>query len=153
MKHRLMLRAVDVDSLADLSFLYSILSRRLAEPWSNISHRELPDYDVHCEFVRQKPYLAHYVVTDHRLLIGAAYLTKLHEIGIWIAPEYRREGVGAWVLHTLMRLHRGDVEDFVANINPQNEASKLFFARNGFRLAAATPEQLIYTRLAVDVPG
>lgn len=148
MRHKLMLRAVDVNSTSDLSFLYGVLSRRLGEKDTNISHKKLPKYEEHCIFVQARPYLAHYVITDRKLLIGVVYVTRECEIGIWIAPEYRREKIGSWVLETIMRLHREKIKEWKANINPLNETSKAFFSRYGFMLTGTTPEQLTYTRLA-----
>jgi RimJ/RimL family protein N-acetyltransferase len=143
---KLLLRAVDVDSTADLAYLYGVLSRRLDEPGTNLSHKELPGYDQHCAFVQTRPYLAHYLIQDRRTLVGVVYLTPLHEIGIWVAPDHRREGIGDWALLTLMRLHRGKVREWLANVNRENKASQKFFVRHGFRLSIASPEALTYAR-------
>jgi GNAT superfamily N-acetyltransferase len=127
---QLALRPVDPQSTADLAFLYAVLSRRLDEPDTNISHASLPPYDEHCKFVRGRPYLGHYVLSEKGLNVGVAYMTKGHEIGLWVAPEHRREGIGAWALRAIMRVHRND--HWLANINAENSRSCDFFARNGF---------------------
>ena len=126
----LTLRPVNPASIADLAYLYAVLSRRLDEKGTNISHQALPTFEDHCTFVRGQPYAGHYVTVDKGLNVGAAYVTKDHEIGLWVAPEHRREGIGAWTLRALMRLHRND--RWLANVNADNTASGAFFLRHGF---------------------
>jgi GNAT superfamily N-acetyltransferase len=146
----LSLRPVDPQSTADLAFLYAVLSRRLDEPGTNISHASLPPYEEHCAFVRSKPYLGHYVIVADRLNAGAAYMTKGHEIGIWVAPEHRREGIGAWALRAIMRRHRNDY--WRANINAMNAVSRKFFTRHGFKpLLSNNLGMLTFIRRAVEV--
>jgi RimJ/RimL family protein N-acetyltransferase len=151
----LTLRPVNPDSTADLAYLYAVLSRRLDEPGTNISHASLPPYDEHCKFVRERPYLGHYVLSEKGLNVGVAYMTKAHEIGIWVAPEHRREGIGAWALRAIMRVHRND--HWLANINAMNAASRKFFERHGFephlrtRLIGENWGMLTFIRKAVAV--
>jgi RimJ/RimL family protein N-acetyltransferase len=139
-----MIRLVDVyteiaETRVATKFLYELLKER--EPHQNISHREMPSYEEHVRFVDSQPYREWFVIfNEHEpngmLPIGAIYLSKQNEIGIFIAKEYQGKGHGKTAICLLMNRHPG--ERFLANINPLNERSIDVFLDLGFELKQLT---------------
>jgi RimJ/RimL family protein N-acetyltransferase len=120
---------VNPTSLVHLVALCALLDERTPE--QSISHKSMPTFREHCDFVRSDPYYAWYLVHDDAgVMVGTVYLTKQREIGISILERYRRAGYGRRALLALMELHPGK---FLANINPSNTDSIKFFERFGFR--------------------
>ena len=111
--------------------LYRLLKER--EKKSNISHRLMPSYSKHCQFVRSKPYKVWYLLClAAEIYVGGIYLSKNSEIGLFIFKEYQKKGFGREALHLLMRRHKG-VRRFLANVSPGNTPSISFFKHNGFK--------------------
>jgi RimJ/RimL family protein N-acetyltransferase len=115
-------------------FLYELLKER--EPHQNISHREMPSYEEHVAFVDSRPYRQWYVIFNGDIVIGAIYLSKQNEIGIFIAKEYQGKGHGKTAICLLMNRHPS--ERFLANINPLNGRSIDVFLDLGFELVQLT---------------
>ena len=118
--------------------LYEFLRLRLAEPERNISHRDLPAWRDHVAFVRSKPYARWYLIEASGQTVGSVYLTTRDEIGVYVAPDARGQGVGKRAVKELMRLHPR--KRYYANINPDNNDSQRFFAALGGRLLQVTYE-------------
>lgn len=99
-------------------------------PEQSISHKTMPTWDEHCEFMRSNPHEAWYwfAAEDHRPA-GCAYLGRGREIGIGVLRGNQGQGLATEAISELMRLHPGR---FVANINPANEASIALFRKLGF---------------------
>jgi RimJ/RimL family protein N-acetyltransferase len=139
-----MLKLVDVyteiaETRVATKFLYELLKER--EPHQNISHREMPSFEEHTRFVDSHPYQEWFVIFyEWRNVemgpIGAIYLSKQNEIGIFIAKEYQGKGYGKTAICLLMNRHPG--ERFLANINPLNERSIDVFLDLGFELKQLT---------------
>jgi RimJ/RimL family protein N-acetyltransferase len=139
-----MIKLVDVyteiaETRSATHFLYELLKER--EPHQNISHREMPSFEQHCAFVDSRPYQEWFVIFDEwgnveMGPIGAIYLSKQNEIGIFIAKEYQGKGHGKTAICLLMNRHPG--ERFLANINPLNERSIDVFLDLGFELKQLT---------------
>lgn len=130
---------IDVYPVAEstLQLLYGWLSDRTPE--QSISHKEMPDWESHCAFVRRKPYHAWYliahVVTGE--MLGSIYLSRHREVGIHVQVSVRGNDFGSQALNALRTAHPGKM---FANINPANEASIRFFQRHGARLIQHTYE-------------
>jgi len=128
--------------------LYDLMRARLSDgPDSNISHRSMPSYREHVDFVRSRPYRIWYVIRADGAPAGAIYASKLNEIGIAIFPDYRRAGVASWAIRRLIGRHtplpaKPGLRSgrWLANINPSNEASIALFSNLGFSLKAQTYE-------------
>lgn len=128
------LTKVDIDSSEHLMTLYRLLAERTTD--QAISHKEMPMYYVHVKFVRSEPYKAWYVLQDAKGdYLGATYLSKLNEIGIFIFKEHNGKGYGPEAVRRLMLMHTGP---FLANINPANKASIGMFEKEGFKLLQVT---------------
>lgn len=144
---------VDPQSFRHQWRLYSFLRARLTEPETNISHSRMPSWEDHVKFLASSPYRYWYFIATPALeLIGACYVTKESEIGIFISKAWRRKGAGEEAIEHLISM--GGLPLY-ANINPQNAASLAFFAKQGFKECQKDGKQ-VTMRLAVaaiDVPG
>lgn len=127
-----MIRLINVYRSQKLAmpFLYRLLKER--EQRVNISHRRMPSMKEHIRFVRSKPYKSWHLICDGIQAVGAVYLSRNDEIGLFILKEFQKKGYGAWALKSLMKKHR-NVRRFFANVNPHNKRSIQFFCNNGFR--------------------
>lgn len=132
------MKLVDVYNSPDaLSVLYQLLEERTPE--FNISHREMPTLQAHRAFVDSRPYSAWYLVQVDEKQIGAIYLTKMNEIGIFVLQAYQGNGYGKRAISLLMERH--PCERYLANINPANERSIEFFRGLGFHHIQNTYEK------------
>jgi len=109
--------------------LYRLLEERNDE--INISHRSMPTWRAHLAFIRSKPYSAWYLVKAGREFVGAIYLSKTNEIGIFVLREHQGKGLGKKAIQALMKRHPR--KRFLANINPRNTNSIGMFEGMGFR--------------------
>lgn len=123
------MRLVSVyESMAE-TVLFRLLSERTPE--QSISHKSMPDYEDHVDFVRSRPYVAWYLIQAGQEFVGSVYLSKQREIGIFIFREHARKGYAGWAVAEIRRLHPGPM---LANINPANTASIRFFEKLGKRI-------------------
>lgn len=111
--------------------LFDLLLERTPE--QSISHRKMPTYEEHQAFVRSKPYQVWYLILD-TTFVGATYLTRQREIGLFIFKEHHGKGFGGAVLAEMRRRH-GEI---LANISPYNTASQEFFSKHGGKLIQLT---------------
>jgi RimJ/RimL family protein N-acetyltransferase len=117
--------------------LYRLLEER--SPEVNISHRAMPSWEQHCAFVASKPYDAWYLIEADGGKVGAIYLSKTNEIGIFLFRSHRGAGYGKRAVTMLMERHPRD--RYLANINPKNDASIAFFRELGFHHIQNTYEK------------
>lgn len=109
--------------------LYSLLGERTPE--QSISHRKMPSFKDHCQFIDTHPYEAWYfIVQNSSGIVGSVYLTRQREVGIFIFNAYQGMGHGKRAIAALRELHPGKL---LANINPKNEGSIRLFEGMGFR--------------------
>lgn len=132
-KENLSLRRVNE---TDLRFLFNFLKER--DPDTNISHKKMPSFKEHKQFVKSKPYSHWYVIELARKKIGTIYLSKNNEIGIFIKIEYQNKGIATKALKLLITKHPR--KRFLANVNPKNKFSAKFFKNNNFKLIQHTYE-------------
>lgn len=127
--------------------LYELLRERSEEHDAvvNISHRALPPYKQHLAFMRSKPYRAWYLVKADGIAIGNVTLGEMNEIGIVLARAHRGKGYGKQALRLLLERYQPRpaiparrVGQFIAHINPKNEASIRLFTGLGFALKQQT---------------
>ena len=122
------LKLVSVYNYVDIgNFLYELLTERT--PDESISHKKMPSYDGHVDFIHSCPYFAWYIITLGGIPIGSVYLSKQREIGVSVFNSYRGKGYGIGAIKKLIELHPGK---FLANINPRNEKSIALFNKFGF---------------------
>jgi RimJ/RimL family protein N-acetyltransferase len=119
--------------------LYKLLEER--PETVNISHKSMPTLDEHRKFVESHPYQywALIQVTDHYgpFYVGAVYITKLRELGIFIFKEHQGKGYAKEALEKTIAKWPGR---FLANVAPQNEKSINLFTGLGFKRIQSTYE-------------
>lgn len=114
--------------------LFNLLATR--KPRQAISHKAMPPWEQHVEFVDSRPYAAWYLIECEDAgdkayrYVGACYLTTRREVGLFLFPFHRGKGWGRRALEELRRLHPGPL---LANIAPRNTESADFFMDAGFR--------------------
>jgi RimJ/RimL family protein N-acetyltransferase len=122
------MRLVDVYTEPESNdFLWRLLAQRPQQ--ANISHRKMPTWQEHCDFVDSRPYLYWYLI-DCGDYVGAVYLSKQREIGIGVLAQFWGHGYGKSAIQMLMAKHPGK---FLANVAPGNRVSIELFADMGFR--------------------
>lgn len=134
---------VDPGNYDHLIALFDMLGERTAD--QSISHKVMPAFEEHTEFVRSSPYEAWYLFSTRvrdiesgqfvERFIGNAYLTDRREIGIHIRDRDRGFGYGNELLTLVRERHPGPL---YANVNPKNHRSNAFFTRHGGRLIQQT---------------
>ena len=123
---------------------YGLLHDLLAErsPEESISHKKMPSYFEHIQFVDSKPYKAWYlVIEESEGYVGAVYLSRQNEIGVGIFKAHRGKGYGEAAVKELMRrcpLTEGD--RYLANVNPSNDVSRAMFEKLGAKVIQYTYE-------------
>ena len=132
------MKLVDVYTVPDAAdVLWSLLAER--GPHENISHRKMPALAEHMEFFNSRPYAAWYLVdVGQDDYAGAAYLTRLNEIGIAIQRRFRGFGYGRMATLHLMDKHGPG--RYLANVAPFNFVSQTMFADIGAKLIQYTYE-------------
>lgn len=111
-----------------VAVLWRLLEERPAV--ANISHRGMPTREQHEAFIASRPYKAWYLIEDAGRKVGAVYLTKNDEIGVFVLQGHQRRGYAKAAVTELMRRHpRGR---YLANIAPANDRSAFLFGGLGF---------------------
>jgi RimJ/RimL family protein N-acetyltransferase len=123
-------------SKIDGKFLYALLSER--ESFVNISHKKMPTYDEHLNFINSKPYSKWYIIKKDKQNVGSIYLSKQNEIGIFIKKEFQKDGLGTDSMKLLMK--KNPRSRYLANVSPKNLKSQKFFKKSGFKLIQNTYE-------------
>lgn len=118
--------------------LYELLKERTKE--QSISHQTMPTFEEHVEFMLKPGYRVWNLILDGETVVGSVYLTARNEIGIAIFKAHQRKGYATFAFnntrkvwgHMLNGKGLRVAPQFIANINPQNEASIKFFESLGF---------------------
>lgn len=110
-------------------YLYDLMGER--NQTVNISHTSIPTWDQHCAFVASRPYAEWNLIQAEGGIVGACYITKHDEIGIFIFKAHQRKGYGKSAVRKLLDSHPG--KRMLANIAPGNTPSKTMFEAIGFR--------------------
>ena len=140
------LQNVKVDSDSDAKFLFNLLAER--DSRTNISHKKMPTYNLHVQFIKSKPYKNWYIIyvrnyhdkgfTFDKEKVGSIYLSKNNEIGISILEKFQGKDIGSFALNQL--IEKNPKKRLLANVNPKNKKSINFFKNNGFKLIQYTFE-------------
>jgi RimJ/RimL family protein N-acetyltransferase len=112
----------------DAEFLFDLLKQR--EGTVNISHKSLPDWEEHLQYVKKHGYQSWDIIWVENTRIGNIYLTKNDEIGIFIDKKLQFHGYGSKALEEFMK--KNGKKRYLANINPTNYKSIQFFGKHGF---------------------
>jgi len=111
---------------------YRILWELLLErtPEQSISHKKMPTFQAHIEFIDSAPYIAWDFIQKDNEIIGAIYLSRQREVGIGIFNGKQGKGDGRIAIRLMKRKYPGKM---VANINPANKGSIRFFESLNFK--------------------
>ena len=120
----------------DHKFLYELLKER--EPSTNISHKKMPTFNQHVNFVLSKPYSKWYIILQGIDKVGSIYLSKQNEIGIFLKKESHHAGIGTMALKLVMK--KNPKKGYLANVNPKNKKLIEFFKNNNFKILQYTYE-------------
>ena len=112
----------------DTLFLYELLKNK--DPSTNISHKKMPSYDEHIEFVMSKPYTNWYIIEYDKKNVGSIYLSKQDEIGISIDNDYEYDKIVRPALKLLVKLNPR--KRYLVNVSPDDIRSQKFLLKNGF---------------------
>ena len=112
----------------DTLFLYELLKNK--DPSTNISHKKMPSYDEHIEFVMLKPYTNWYIIECDKKNVGSIYLSKQDEIGISIDNDYEYDKIVRPALKLLVKLNPR--KRYLVNVSPDDIRSQEFLLKNGF---------------------
>ena len=112
----------------DTLFLYELLKNK--DPSTNISHKKMPSYDEHIEFVMSKPYTNWYIIECDKKNVGSIYLSKQDEIGISIDNDYEYDKIVRSALKLLVKLNPR--KRYLVNVSPDDMRSQEFLLKNGF---------------------
>ncbi len=138
-----------------LKILFDLLLER--DSSVNISHKKMPTWREHVIFFESKPYRKWYLIqavswdTAKKIylepgslnyataIVGACYLTRMNEVGVFLFGQYQGRGFGLQAVNTLILKHkpleaipgkrRGR---YLAHIKPANEKSIALFSKIGF---------------------
>ena len=121
----MVLKPVTID---DAKFLFDLLKQR--EGIINISHKSLPTWEEHVEFIKNNTYQSWDIIWVDDVRIGNIYLTDRDEIGIFLDKEFQSNGYGGIAINEFMK--KNGKKRYLANINPTNYKSIQFFGKHGF---------------------
>ena len=112
----------------DVLFLYDLL--KIRDPLANISHKKMPSYDEHVNFILSNPYPIWYIIEYEGKKIGSVYLSKQDEIGISLVDNSLYDKIGKSIIKLLIK--NNPRKRYFAKTSPQNKKLQNFFVNNGF---------------------
>ena len=112
----------------DALFLYDLLKTR--DPLANISHKKMPSYDEHVNFILSNPYTIWYIIEYEGKKIGSIYLSKQDEIGISLVDNSLYDKICKSIIKLLTK--KNPRKRYLANVSPLNKKLQNFFVNNGF---------------------
>ena len=121
----MVLKPVTID---DAKFLFDLLKQR--EGIVNISHKSLPIWEEHVEFIKNNTYQSWDIIWVDNVRIGNIYLTDRDEIGIFLDKESQSNGYGSIAINEFMK--KNGKKRYLDNIRPTNYKSIQFFGKHGF---------------------
>jgi len=84
-------------------FLYEMLKER--DSTINVTHKELPSFNKHLEFIKSNPYDAWYIIEIESKQVGHIWLDNVDRIGWFTKKEFK--GFGFPVSHRLSLMNEG----------------------------------------------
>lgn len=73
---------IELDPVIPSEIQTDLLYQQLCSRTFNISHRELPSYETHKEFVSRNPYRAWFIIKSTDLVLGNVYVQYDNSIGL-----------------------------------------------------------------------
>ena len=112
----------------DALFLHDLLKAR--DSLVNISHKKVPSYSEHVNFILSNPYTIWYIIEYEGKKIGSVYLSKHDEIGISLVDNSLYDKIGKSIIKLLIK--NNPRKHYLAKVSPRNKKLQNFFVNNGF---------------------
>lgn len=130
-----MIDLVEVSRKEHIETLYELLKERTPE--QSISHKGMPSYKQHAQFVIKRPYKVWYLIQARETgeFVGSIYLSKLNEIGVFVFRAHRGHRYGTHAVQALMRRWNGP---WLWNVAPNNWPSQALALELGGKLLQRT---------------
>ncbi len=103
--------------------LFSILKNRRY----SISHKNMPLFNEHKNFVNNNPYLEWYLIYKNESVFGSVYINHDNSIGLNLIMDYFKKDIKEIIQH-IKDMHKPLTEkksirrgDFFINISPKNK--------------------------------
>ena len=136
---------VDEEYLMAVTTLYHILKERPIE--HGISHKKMPSFSEHIEFMETKPFRYWYLVVIDGISVGAIECLPTNEFGIHLLKEFQGKGFGRQAVELFLSTHEPlpaipAVRNghWCVNVAPANEGAAAFFKALGFHKIQETFE-------------
>ena len=127
-------------------FLYEMLKER--DPTINVTHKKLPSFNKHLEFIKSKPYDAWYIIEIKSKPIGHIYIDNESRIGWFIKKEFKGFGFVIPAFEELKTLHKR--EKYFGKVNPNNFEAQNLLTKLKFVLKNTYPDYLLYEYVVDD---
>lgn len=111
---------------SDYGFLYELLEKRPTQ--YNITHKWIPLYEQHVDFLESQPYSEHYIVEEDGKRIGQLYIRDNQFVGIHTLDNDEEK--------VLQMLDKD--KDYQFEVSPRNKHFQAILKRNGYRLLHET---------------
>ena len=121
----MVLKPVTID---DAKFLFDLLKQR--EGIVNISHKSLPTWEEHVEFIKNNTYQSWDIIWVDNVRIGNIYLTDRDELGIFLDKKSQSNGYGSIAINEFIK--KNGKKRYISNINHTIYKSILFYGKHGF---------------------
>jgi len=128
-----------VKNEAHAKILFELLKKRK----TNISHKSLPAYTEHRDFVINHPYRVWYLIKAGNEFLGNAYILKNNCVGITVIKNSKV--ITPLVIEKLLKKHKPlkaiksvRAAEFDFNASPKNEEYIAILKKMGARLAQVT---------------
>ena len=143
-KNLVKLKEVTVEN-AD--FLYEMLKER--DSTTNVTHKELPSFNKHLEFIKSNPYDVWYIIEIESKQVGHIWLDNADRIGWFTKKEFKGFGFVIPAFEELKRLHKR--KKYLGEVNPNNFESQNLLTKLKFVLKNTYPDYLLYEYVVDDV--
>ena len=127
-------------------FLYDMLKER--DPTINVTHKKLPSFNKHLEFIKSKPYDAWYIIEIESKQVGHIYIDNKNRIGWFIKREFKGFGFVIPAFEELKILHKR--KNYLGKVNPNNFEAQNLLTKLKFVLKNTYPDYLLYEYASDD---
>jgi RimJ/RimL family protein N-acetyltransferase len=129
----------------DLDELYAHQADRVSYEMAHVPTRDRQAFDAHWQLLRANPEVLLRVIDVDGAVAGSMLSFVLRGerlIGYWIGREFWGRGIATQALAQLLAIETR--RPLRAHVFPPNRASARVLEKNGFRLLAEEPDNLIF---------
>lgn len=139
------MKFIEVNNLinkSNLKFLYELLKTREY----SISHKEIPSFEEHSNFVQNHPYHKWFIIENQSNLIGSLYIHKDNSIGLDILNQF--EELIPDLLSLLEKRYKPlpyiksvRSKNFFLNVSPKNKRLHDLLISSGYEISQVSFEK------------